>query len=269
MFHPIGDPCPYGVNSDLADFIANKTNTQVKCIESKVHLPFDIDLQGIEDWITNMETQAQMACENIKKEEIFQNDFSIIGLSHGGLIARYIIEKCDMPGRVKRFVSVGGPQMGVAKIPFCDYFFCYPFNKIASDLAYFTIPQYFFGPTGYFRDINNYDNYLKYSTFLADINNEKAVKNSFYKQRFSELEKLVLISFAQDGMILPKQTAWFESYNEKGEIEALKESKFYKDDFIGLRYLDEQKRVDFVELPGNHIQFTNDDVEKYMIPAFK
>ena len=35
------------------------------------------------------------------------------------MIARYIIEKCDTIGRVKKYLSMGGPLNGVARFPNC------------------------------------------------------------------------------------------------------------------------------------------------------
>ena len=45
-------------------------------------------------------------------------------------------------------------------------------NKPIGEEAYFIILQSYVVPAGYLKDkYNNYDNYLKYSEFLADINN--------------------------------------------------------------------------------------------------
>ena len=47
--------------------------------------------------------------------------------------------------------------------------------------------------------------------------------------------------FNADTMIIPKETAWFQSYKENTtEIQELEETDFYKIDMLGLKTLDEQ-----------------------------
>ena len=73
------------------------------------------------------------------------------------------------------------------------------------------------GPAGYYRDVNHLDAYRMKSLFLADLNNEKVNKNQVLKDRMLGLEKMVLVMFTKDTMILPKETAWFQSYFENSE----------------------------------------------------
>ena len=40
-------------------------------------------------------------------------------------------------------------------------------------------------------------------------------KDSISRDRMANLEKLVLIKFTEDTMIVPKETAWFETFEEK------------------------------------------------------
>ena len=46
-------------------------------------------------------------------------------------------------------------------------------------------------------------------------------------------------------MIIPKETAWFQFYDEKYNVEGLEDSKFYKEDFIGVRKLNEEGKINF------------------------
>lgn len=43
-----------------------------------------------------------------------------MGLSQGGLIARYIAERCDVKGKVRNMVTFGTPHAGVSAIPHCS-----------------------------------------------------------------------------------------------------------------------------------------------------
>lgn len=60
-----------------------------------------------------------------------------MGLSQGGLIARYIAESCDTDMPVNNVLTAGGPHMGVDDIPHCfDGIFCWFINSISKDLVY-------------------------------------------------------------------------------------------------------------------------------------
>ncbi len=175
-----------------------------------------------------------------------------------------------MKGRVKRYVSIGGPQMGVGKFPRCDSgIICNVINKIVDSTIYTSSVQNHIGPAGYFKDIHNYHKYLESSSFLAELNNEKAVKKEEYKERFTLLEKVVLIKFSEDTMILPKETAWFEFYDENNKVIDLSASEFYRSDFIGVRKLTEEGKIRFVKLRGNHLDYDEDDIDSFVIPALE
>ena len=262
IFHGIGDSC----NTRRADrfeayFWDNLDGAYTKCIETG---------GGSEDWVTSFRSQAEKACETIRNDPNFDEDFSIVGMSQGGLLARYIIQSCEMKGRVKRFISIGGPQMGVGKVPKCDSgIFCTIVNKLVKTAIYSSYVQNYIGPAGYFKDIRNYNTYLEASSFLADINNERPVKNQEYKNRFLMLEKVVLIKFSEDTVIIPRETAWFEFYDNNKKVVDLKDSEFYKNDFIGVRKLYEQAKISFVQLSGNHLSFNYDDLDEFVLPALR
>ena len=75
----------------------------------------------IGEMFNNMETVAETACKHLQANPDFKTakEFNILGLSQGGLIGRYIIERCEMPGVVRNFVSLGTPHMGIASVPKC------------------------------------------------------------------------------------------------------------------------------------------------------
>lgn len=261
VFHGIGDACDFPGTTDFVDYLKEKLKTEVRCIE-----------QGngfITSWFSKFSKQAEMACESIRNDPIFQGEFSVLGISQGTLIARYIIQHCNIKGIVKNFVSIAGPHMGIAAIPrlTCGWL-CDQINGIAAKLFYTDIFQEHLAPAGYFKDRHNYESYQQYSTFLANLNNEKTVKNAEYKRRFSLLEKVCLMMNEKDTVISPASTAWFEFYDkEQNKVLPLRESTFYQEDFIGLRQLDEAGKVKFVKLSGDHIHFSDHDIDTYMLPV--
>ena len=262
LFHGIGDSCSNRGMKNLSKFFSDELGgVYVKCIESA---------GGISDWFTAFISQARKACEAIKNDPNFKGEFSVVGISQGSLLGRYVIQACDMKGRVKRYVSIGGPQMGVTKFPHCDSgFFCNRVNYLVKQGVYLSLVQKTIGPAGYFRTNTDLNSYKKYSTFLADLNNEKEEKNNEYKKRIKNLEKVVLIKFSRDTMILPKETAWFQIYDEKGNVSELTETEFYKEDWLGIKYLHTLKRIEFIELKGDHLNFSRKDIQDYMIPSLQ
>ena len=63
-----------------------------------------------------------------------------MGLSQGSLLARYIVEKCPIKGKVRNYVSIGGPNMGVNEIPGCAKGeICEYINLVARNLVYFKL----------------------------------------------------------------------------------------------------------------------------------
>jgi hypothetical protein len=48
----------------------------------------------------------------LKADKNFEQDFNVIGLSQGGLHARYVVENCDTKGRAKNLITLGGPHAG-------------------------------------------------------------------------------------------------------------------------------------------------------------
>jgi palmitoyl-protein thioesterase len=262
IFHGIGDSCLINPGMhEIVNYFAKGLDVYAKCIETG---------GGPLDWLTSFNHQANKACNAIKEDKNFEGEFSVVGISQGSLLARYIIESCDMKGKVKRYVSIGGPQMGVGAFPQCTGgAFCNLVNKAVSSAVYFKLIQSVIGPAGYFKDPSNYQTYVNYSTFLADLNNEKEEKKNSHKDRFVNLEKVVLIKFSEDTMIIPRETAWFQFYDENRNVMKLEDTEFYQKDFIGLKQLNEENKIKFVELEGNHLNFDYEDIDKYMLPALK
>lgn len=47
---------------------------------------------------------------------------------------------------------------------------------------------------------------------MADINNERPLKNKSYKKRMQELDAFVMVMFSKDVTVVPRQSSWFASY---------------------------------------------------------
>ncbi|XP_042372879.1 palmitoyl-protein thioesterase 1-like, partial [Plectropomus leopardus] len=82
----------------------------------------------------------------------------------------------------------------------------------------------------YWHDPLNDDLYRKYSLFLADINQERVV-NETYKKNLQLLDKFVMVKFLQDTVVDPVDSEWFGflKTGQAKETETLQESVLYKE----------------------------------------
>lgn len=114
-------------------------------------------------------------------------------------------------------------------------------------------------PAQYFRDPEDLEGYLEHSNFLADVNNERKVKNNLYRENIKQLERFVMYMFSEDITVVPKESAWFQEVNATtGQVTKLQDRQLYKEDWLGLRFLDERNRLDFLVAEGGHMQITED-----------
>ena len=95
---------------------------------------------------------------------------------------------------------------------------------------------------------------VRKSPFLADINNEREVKNATYVARLGALTNLVLVRSTVDTVIIPRASAWFGFYrpNSTKEIEPLAATAAYHD--LGLSELEATGRLHFAECDCKHVQ---------------
>lgn len=136
--------------------------------------------------------------------------------------------------------------------------------------------------------------YLESSKYLPKLNNEiPGQRNSTYKERFASLHNLVLImvrspqntislifksiesspddrvlQFEDDKVIVPKDSSWFGFYpdGDFGPLLTVRETKLFKEDWIGLKPLTDTGKVEFVSVDGAHLRMSNMDIFKYVVP---
>ena len=77
------------------------------------------------------------------------------------------------------------------------------------------------------QDPYHYDKYLAHNQFLADINNERSQKRQQYRQNMLSLKQLVLVRFADDVLVVPKDSAWF-GYWDGHRLQSMNETQLYQ-----------------------------------------
>ena len=262
IFHGMGDACINPGIGQIDKIIKKGTGAEVHCIE--------VGLPSVGEVYNNFETIAKKSCKELAKHDAFKGEFNVVGLSQGALLARYIVEECEMPGKVRNLLSIGGPNMGVTSVPHCpDGIICDAINFVVRHLVYTSAAQNWLAPAGYFRDIYHLHNYERGSVFLPSLNNE-GPKGAFHdarKERFTSLNSAMFVKFEQDTMVNPKESAWFQQYDKLGkEVLPLNATDFYNNDHIGLKQLTEEGKTHFYSVDGDHLRFSFDDIKNVFIP---
>jgi palmitoyl-protein thioesterase len=264
MFHGFGDFCLQPGDIQFNEMLHRGTGGPVKCIE--------VGWPMVGSIINNFEEIAQKSCQKIAADKTFAGEFNVVGLSQGGLLARYIAEECDMPGKVRNIATLGGPHMGVAAVPHCfEGAMCDIVNTVAKKLVYTDLAQDWIAPAGYFRDVNDWNAYVKDSVFLPALNNEHTTSQyaALRKESFGSINAGLFGMFTEDTMIYPKETAWFQGLDKHGQVVKLEDSDFYKEDYIGVKSLNEAGKITWSKIEGDHLQFTTEYIKDTLIPFLK
>lgn len=160
--------------------------------------------------------------------------FDAVGLSQGGQILRAYVQRCNNPP-VRNLITVGSQHQGVANFPGCpediepssalvpsypddddDMLYqvkfeasrdCAWWQRVMKQRVYSSWAQEHIVQAQYFKDPDRYDEYLRKSRFLADINNEREPRSASYKENLESLDNLIMFMFSEDTQVVPKETS--------------------------------------------------------------
>ncbi|KAI0967074.1 palmitoyl-protein thioesterase 1 [Xylaria arbuscula] len=209
----------------------------------------------------NVTEQLSKVCADLAAHPILSTAPAIdaIGFSQGGQFLRGYVERCNSPP-VRNLVTFGSQHNGIVDYRACSStdWLCRGAMALLHGNTWASFVQSRLVPAQYFRDPTDLDSYLSHSNFLADINNERDVKNATYAAHLSSLDNLVLYVFEDDTTVIPKETGWFEDVDEDGEVTPLRARKLYEEDWIGLRALDKKGGLKFKTIPGEHMHLSDE-----------
>lgn len=271
IWHGLGDDFEREGLTQVAE-LAKATNpgTYVHLI----HLANDSSGDRSATFLGNVTEQIALVCEQLAADPILRTAPAInaLGFSQGGQFLRGYIERCNTPP-VHNLVTFGSQHNGISEFESCGYndWICNGAEALLRSGRWTHFAQSRVVPAQYFRDPRELDQYLEHSNFLADINNEREVKNETYKKNLASLNKFAMFMFADDTVAVPKQSALFAEVDAAtGEVTPLQDRKIYKEDWLGLKQLDEAGRLDFETVPGQHMRLSNEVLrrtfQKYFAP---
>lgn len=223
-------------------------------------------------FLGNVTMQIEQACEDLRSHPILSQASAVnaIGFSQGGQFLRAYVERCNNP-RVANLITFGSQHNGISEFNNCGDtdWLCKTWSGYLKSNTWSEWVQSHLVPAQYFRDPEDLDSYLTYSNFLVDVNNEREIKNSTYKKNIEALENFAMYMFANDTTVVPKETAFFHEVNTtSGKVIKLQERQLYKEDWLGLKSLDEANKLHLNTIPGEHMQLAEDVLtevfEKYL-----
>ncbi|RMD39316.1 hypothetical protein DV735_g5810, partial [Chaetothyriales sp. CBS 134920] len=224
----------------------------------------------------NVSQQIDQVCDQLARDPILRTAPAIdaIGFSQGGQFLRGYIERCGhWAPRVRNLITFGSQHNGIAEFQKCESptdWLCQGANSLLkASTVWSNFVQSRLVPAQYYRNLNDYDNYLAHSNFLADINNEREVKNPQYAANLAAIDDFIMIVFAEDQTVVPRESSWFfdvnvtkdEDGNEQRQVIPLLDLDIYKQDWIGLKELRQKNGLHFYKLQGGHMDLKTKDLE--------
>jgi palmitoyl-protein thioesterase len=207
----------------------------------------------------NVTSQIEKVCEDLAAHPILSTAPAVdaLGFSQGGQFLRGYIERCNFPP-VRSLVTFGSQHNGISDFQKCGAsdWLCKGSDALLRSSTWTSYVQSHLVPAQYFRDPNQYEQYIENSNFLADINNERELKNQKYKKNLEKLESFVMYLFEDDETVVPMESGWFWEVNGT-DITELKDRPLYKEDWIGLKTLDKKGALKFKTTPGGHMSLSD------------
>jgi palmitoyl-protein thioesterase len=189
------------------------------------------------------------------------------------------------------FGKFGTPHFGISSLIPCPTpptLTCLVAARAARSGIYTNWSQAHLIQAQYYRDPARIDEFLQVNTFLRDLNGEvpdgdSETSRHLERKSLDGLDNLVAVFFEADrgwnlshrviakawrlGTVSPAQSAHFATYSpdNKTAIIPMHDQPMYKNDWIGLRSLDEKNGLQLESCPGEHMDLDSGDCGMRMV----
>ncbi|KAI0371106.1 alpha/beta-hydrolase [Pilatotrama ljubarskyi] len=265
IWHGLGDSY---ASPGMLNFISLVKEMHPGIFVHSVYLDENLEEDERAGFFGNVNEQLEFVAEQLANVTELQSGFDAIGFSQAGQFLRAYVEKYNAPP-VHNLITFGSQHMGVSDLPLCRPWdlLCQLARRAARGGVYREWAQTNLVQAQYYRDPDQLEAYLAHNTFLAPVNNEvPETRNATYAANLASLNALVLVLFAADKTVVPKESSWFGSYAPSNAsrrdaadktIVPMRLQPLYTEDWIGLRTLDESGRVVLETCEGEHMHLSD------------
>ena len=184
--------------------------------------------------------QLNELCSTIYAIDELKYGFNFIGMSQGGLLARGYTEQCNKYP-VLNLITMVSPHGGVIEDINIDMYSAFWQKQLSI--------------ASYWRDPQNLNNYLEKCSYLPILNNEKfTLISDIQIKNIKSLKNFILIWSENDDVLNPPESGKFSFYDYTYNVIDIEETLLYKDDLLGLKYLDEKNGFHIHETNCTHVQ---------------
>lgn len=261
VWHGLGDSY---AGEGLTEVISMAEDLNPGLFTYAIRLNEDPSLDQRATFIGNLTEQIDQVCRDLAAHPILSTAPAVdaMGFSQGGQFLRGYIERCNFPP-VRNLMTFGSQHNGISAFQACKPFdlLCKGAQLLLRSGTWTQTAQSSLVPAQYFRDPAQLEQYLEHSNFLADINNERELKNQTYKENIIKLENFVMYLFDEDTTVIPKETSWFGEV-VLGEYVPLTNLSIYTEDWLGLKELDNAGKLVLENIPGGHMQMSDKVLKK-------
>jgi palmitoyl-protein thioesterase len=200
--------------------------------------------------------QGDLLCSELNLNSDLKDGFNFIGISQGGILGRYYVEKCNgYP--VHNLITLVSPHGGV-------------YNKVYANsinfYGFFAQEHYSF--SSYWRDPTQINLYYNQS-LLANLNNEVYSKYSeLNKNRMLMLKNFIMVFSTNDSIVLPPESGKFSMYNNSSlNVIPYTDTISYKT--LGLDILQNSGRLHIYQTNCSHDDHATYHCFKHLYEMFK
>ncbi|XP_062540210.1 palmitoyl-protein thioesterase 1 [Armigeres subalbatus] len=266
LWHGMGDTCcfPFSLGG-FKTFLEAELGVYVKSVEIGNSIVTDYK----SGYLIHPNRQVEDVCRQLNNDPKLSSGFNAIGFSQGGQFLRATVQRCSGL-KMNNLITLGGQHQGVFGLPYCPSLSsktCEYFRQLLNYAAYARWVQDYLVQATYWHDPLNEYVYKESSSFLADINNERTVNES-YITNLQSLNKFVMVKFTKDKMVQPIESQWFGYYKpgQDVEVQKLEESEIFLKNRLGLQEMHQSNKLVFLECEGNHLQFTKEWFKTNIFP---
>lgn len=272
--HGMGDSCFNAGMKSITKAAGDRLGVYSTCIPTGDNIISDT-LNG---FLMTIDKSVDVFAAKVKADPKLAGGFNAFGLSQGNILIRGYIAKYNDPP-VHTYMSICGTNAGVAAFPDCTPDIpivggiCETLTEVLGDLAYNPLVQGILFQANYFRDPEKIssDAYLKNSA-LAKWNGETTKDMTIDKANFAKTSKFVWVEGLKDSVVWPREGEQWGApspdYPKVKKAVPMAETAWYTGDTFGLAAADAAGKHAMETFDGDHIRFTDAELEAWLDKYF-